>query len=192
MQIMGGGARGIRLKVAQQTEVRPATGALREAIFSHLGPGIAGLRFADLFAGSGSYGLEAISRGAGPGIFIDDSALACRAIRDNLERVCRSMNLSPDRHAVRRDDAFHFRGLVDLIFLDPPYRLVREGQAACFALIVQNLKRSELARAIFEMPSDCLPKIPDGLECLRILGRAAGGNNRPKALVLKWKSARPL
>lgn len=186
MQIMGGRAKGIRLKIAPELAIRPATGALREAIFSHLADTVPDLNFADFFAGSGSYGLEAVSRGAKSGIFVEQSARECGQIRDNIERVCRSMGSTVTPFQVRCQDAFRVRVCVDLLFLDPPYALARERLADCFALIAANLQRSERSRAIFEMPSDCVPEIPADLECLRVFGKTGLAKARPKALVLRW------
>ena len=66
MRITGGKARGIRLKTPprKNAQTRPATDRLRESLFSSLGDQIIGSHCLDLFAGTGSYGLEALSRGA--------------------------------------------------------------------------------------------------------------------------------
>ena len=64
MRITGGSARGIPLSLPKGDAVRPATDALRQAVFSSLAARVPGTRFLDLFAGSGAYGLEALSRGA--------------------------------------------------------------------------------------------------------------------------------
>jgi hypothetical protein len=69
MRISGGAARGAVLAVPKGDAVRPATDGMRQAVFSALGARLAGARFADLFAGSGGYGLEAWSRGAAGGVY---------------------------------------------------------------------------------------------------------------------------
>ena len=71
--------------------VRPATDGLRQAIFSSLGERVVGARFLDLFAGSGAYGLEALSRGAGGGTFVEKNAKAVACLRQNLASVCKSV-----------------------------------------------------------------------------------------------------
>ena len=64
MRITGGAARGIPLRAPKGSQTRPATDRMREAIFSRLGHRVSQARVADLYAGTGSYGLEALSRGA--------------------------------------------------------------------------------------------------------------------------------
>ena len=80
MRITGGKARGIPLASPKGDATRPATDQLREAVFSSLGARIEGAQVADLFAGTGAYGLEAMSRGAIGGIFVEafERAWACQ------------------------------------------------------------------------------------------------------------------
>ena len=91
MRISGGLARGIELSVPKGDAVRPATDGMRQAVFSSLGPRVAGARFVDLFAGSGAYGLEAFSRGASGGTFVEQNAKAAACLRKNIAAVCRSL-----------------------------------------------------------------------------------------------------
>ncbi len=90
MRITGGRARGIPLHAPRGRETRPATDQLREAVFSSLGPRVEGARVADLFAGTGSYGLEALSRGATSGCFVENNRQALVCLRANLAAVLRS------------------------------------------------------------------------------------------------------
>lgn len=97
---------------------------MRESIFNLLGQDVAGLRVLDLFAGTGSLGLEALSRGASEALFIDRSRQAINLIIKNLE-LC---GYRSKGHALRKDlhkglpskHAF-LEECVDLVFLDPPY-----------------------------------------------------------------------
>ena len=66
MRISGGAARGVPLLVPKGEAVRPATDAMRQAVFSSLASWVPGAVFLDLFAGSGAYGLEAVSRDCYP------------------------------------------------------------------------------------------------------------------------------
>jgi len=89
VRIIAGQARGRRLKAPQGLTTRPATARMRESIFSRL---LVRLDFADLsvldiFAGSGSLGIEAISRGAAHATFIDSSKAATAVIRENLDTL---------------------------------------------------------------------------------------------------------
>jgi len=70
MRICGGRAKGIPLKVSKFSQLRPATEANRERLFSFLGDLVKKSNVLDLFAGSGSYGLEALSRGAAQSKFV--------------------------------------------------------------------------------------------------------------------------
>src|SRR5438045_2769775 len=97
MRISGGLARGIPLEVPKGNAVRPATDGLRQAVFSSLAARVSGAWFADLFAGSGAYGLEAFSRGAAGGVFVEKNAKAAACLRKNITAVCKS--------AARDDDA---------------------------------------------------------------------------------------
>ena len=118
--------------------VRPATNLVREAIFSTLNSyfeaGVKGIRVLDLFAGTGSLGLESISRGARAVTFVDRSTESVKSIRKNLE-------ILQYEGKVIRSDVLQFlrrsRGLqFDLVFIDPPYRYEKT------ASVLHELQRS--------------------------------------------------
>ncbi len=118
MRIIAGKAKGLPLQVPQG-EVRPTQDRVREALFSILGSLIEGARVLDLFSGSGSVGLEALSRGAATVRMVDASRASCGMAQKNLERSRlsgASITQSDCLQFVRRD-----RGLYDIIFADPPY-----------------------------------------------------------------------
>src|ERR1035437_5335266 len=92
MRISGGGARGGTLTAPKGDAVRPATDGLRQAVFSSLAARVPGAVFLDLFAGSGAYGLEALSRGASGGTFVEKNAKAAACLRQNIAAVCKSLN----------------------------------------------------------------------------------------------------
>src|SRR3954462_15936796 len=98
MRISGGIAKGITLAVPRGDQVRPATDGLRQAGFSSLGDRVLAARFLDLFAGSGAYGLEALSRGAAAGTFVEQNARAAACVRQNIAAVCKS--LGRDEHGL--------------------------------------------------------------------------------------------
>ena len=127
MRVIAGQYRGRVLKNPQGMQTRPTSDRLRETLFNVLAPRIEGVRFLDLCAGSGAVGIEALSRGAARVTFVDQSAAACKAVRQNLEGCC-----GPDavlRHDVVTADAEKFlRAVVsdealswDVAFYDPPY-----------------------------------------------------------------------
>jgi len=103
--------------------MRPTAARVREALFNLVGPDIGGCRFLDLCAGSGSVGIEALSRGAARSLFVDNHPTAITLISRNLN----DLGLSSSAVVVRRDavdSLAHLsrRGEVfDLVFLDPPY-----------------------------------------------------------------------
>src|SRR4051812_45085113 len=104
MRISGGGARGIPLLVPKGDAVRPATDAMRQGVFSSLGEHVVGARFLDLFAGSGAYGLEAFSRGAAGGRFVEQNAKAVACLRQNIAAVSKSVGRDAAAlHAIQAD-----------------------------------------------------------------------------------------
>ena len=95
MRISGGLARGITLAVPKGEVTRPATDGMRQSVFSSLASAVPGARFLDLFAGSGAYGLEALSRGAVGGVFVEQNPRAVACVRKNIEAVCKSLGREP-------------------------------------------------------------------------------------------------
>lgn len=141
LMLTGGSFAGRRLYVPA-SGVRPATNMVREAIFSTLrsffDEGVSGRRILDLFAGTGSLGLEALSRGASLAVFVDRGRESVRSIRRNLELLGFA-----DRTTVRvfacdaSDYLKRSRDLLfDVVFMDPPYRHTETGE------VVERLKRS--------------------------------------------------
>ncbi len=118
MRIIAGKAKGFNIKVSQ-SDVRPTQDRVREALFNILGNIIEGARVLDLYCGSGSVGLEALSRGAASARMVDASAQSCAAARKNLEnsRLQGGNIVQSDCLAFVKRDA----GRYDIIFADPPY-----------------------------------------------------------------------
>src|ERR1700744_3935643 len=86
MRVIAGSAGGIRLKTPAH-DLRPTMDRVREPTFSALGDFVIGAHVLDLFAGSGGYGIEALSRGAAEAVFVDDHPKSIEAIRSNLSRT---------------------------------------------------------------------------------------------------------
>ena len=137
MRIIAGTARGTRL-VRVPRGTRPLSDRAREGLFSSLGHRVEGARCADLFAGTGAMGIEALSRGATSCLFVDSGSAAIRAIRENLERTGLG-----DRATVVRGDVMaaldRDPARLDLALLDPPYvhphEAVREVLTRMAALV---------------------------------------------------------
>ena len=87
MRVIGGEFRSRALKSLPGLDVRPTPDRLREALFNVLAPRIEGVVFADLYAGTGAVGIEALSRGAAKAIFVEQKHAAVRAIRENLRSL---------------------------------------------------------------------------------------------------------
>jgi 16S rRNA (guanine966-N2)-methyltransferase len=125
--VIGGEFRGRRLRAPVAPTVRPTSDRVREAIFDILFSlgGVDGLRVADLFAGSGALGIEALSRGASSVTFVDRDPTALEAVRANLASVgLAEAERSGDATVVRADvDAWvaTTASRYDLVLCDPPY-----------------------------------------------------------------------
>ncbi len=124
MRIISGTLRGRILKGPRGTELRPTGDRLKETLFDVLGCRVAGSVFMDVFAGTGSIGIEAHSRGAKDVLFIESDSEAIRLIRRNLE-ICgiqSGFRLLPQEAfgALRQLGRQEFSA--DLLFFDPPYR----------------------------------------------------------------------
>ena len=119
MRIIAGTAKGRKL-VAPKKGTRPMTGRARESIFSILTGRLGGARVLDLFAGTGSLGLEALSRGADRAVFVERAPQAQSALRTNIERTGLAGTLrSQDVESFLRQNVDQY----DIIFVDPPYAL---------------------------------------------------------------------
>lgn len=121
MRVIGGSAKGRRLRSTRARDMRPTTDMLRRVIFDILGDRADDAVVLDLFAGAGTLGIEALSRGASRVTFVERDAGACDAIRANLEATGFAA-----RAVVVRSEVARFLGRrpgerADLVFLDPPY-----------------------------------------------------------------------
>jgi 16S rRNA (guanine966-N2)-methyltransferase len=166
LRIVGGVHRGRRLATPLGDAVRPTSDRTRQALFNILSHGsfaASGLPFADrpvldAFAGTGAFGLEALSRGAGRASFIEHNRAALAALRANVA-ACRAEGRS---RVIAADATRPPRGAPHrLVFLDPPYgrglvlaaalALQKTGWIAPGALLVAELGRDEPAPALGEI-----------------------------------------
>lgn len=122
MRVITGQAKGRRLATPKSARIRPALDQVKEAIFNILFD-VRDLTVLDLFAGTGSMGIEALSRGAHHATFVDDFASAIVLIRKNLDRCGFSDRASVIKAPVGRAIAILSRKgrVFDVIFVDPPY-----------------------------------------------------------------------
>jgi 16S rRNA (guanine966-N2)-methyltransferase len=143
MRIIAGTAGSIPLKVPRSL-TRPTTDRVREAMFSVLAAKLPGARVLDLFAGSGSLGLESLSRGAAEATFVESNGAACAIIGENLQKS----RLEGAR--VQRRDVLSFLSTTpashyDLIFADPPYARDEPTLALLSALVTSPALAAALA-----------------------------------------------
>ena len=119
MRVVGGSARGMTLSVVPGKGTRPILDRVKTSLFDILRPRLAGQSMLDLFAGSGSVGIEALSQGAASCTFLDAGERAIATIRKNLAETGLS-----DRAEVRLIDAFAYLNetprTFDLIYIAPP------------------------------------------------------------------------
>jgi len=185
MRISGGRARGIPLSVPPGNSVRPATDALRQAVFSSLGARVEGARFLDLFAGSGAYGLEALSRGAVGGGFVEGSGKAIACLRRNISAVCKCLGRAEGDLTVRLGDArtvpLGGTELPDLVFVDPPYELIAEAALPLFERLSAALEPVAGLLVVFEMPGET-ELSPPGWTVAKRLNRGA---RQPTAAIFR-------
>jgi 16S rRNA (guanine966-N2)-methyltransferase len=122
MRIISGTAGGIPIQVPAVV-TRPTMDKVRQAIFSSIAEFVPDARVLDLFAGSGAYGLECLSRGARSALFVEQHRPACAVIQANVAktRLAGAEVRCADALRVVRDMAAAQGSPFDLIFADPPY-----------------------------------------------------------------------
>ncbi|MDR2863110.1 MAG: RsmD family RNA methyltransferase [Puniceicoccales bacterium] len=186
MRITGGLACGIPLRLPARGEIRPATDYLREAVFSSLGAFVPGARVLDFFAGTGAYGLEAISRGARSAVFVEKNPAAAVAIRENTAAVAKACAVDARVAGIVTADALRWtppegEGGFDLIFCDPPWSLWQEEAEALVSRLAAWFSGPD-ARIVLEAPGGWSPPVPSGWKLHRQLAR---GKGQPAASILR-------
>ena len=153
MRVIAGEAKGRTLVAPRGGGTRPATDRIRETLFAILEPELEGANVLDLFAGAGTLGIEALSRGAARATFVERGAEAVKALRRNLAATGfdeRSDVIAAN--VIGYLDA-HPRGSFDVVFCDPPFADVAIAEAT----LGHEALRSAVA--------------PDGLVVMRAHGK---------------------
>jgi 16S rRNA (guanine966-N2)-methyltransferase len=169
MRVIAGEAHGRRIDAPRGLNTRPATARVRASIFSRLSArfDMSGARVLDLFAGSGSLGLEALSRGAASATFVDTARTATNAILKNL----RTFGFQARGRIVAKNvmtalaalGAAHER--FDLVFIEAPY--ANDITAEVLAALVQFDLNAPRGWTVARQAGDAVaPAAPDGLECI--------------------------
>jgi 16S rRNA (guanine966-N2)-methyltransferase len=155
MRVAAGALKGRRLEAPRGRRTRPTADQVRIACLDALEPLLPAGAFLDLFAGAGSVGIEALSRGAPAAVFVEQDATALRALRTNIERL----GLAERARVVRRDAERAVGALAQagerfaVAFLDPPYdspraapTLLRLAGSGCLAdgavVVVQHATKT--------------------------------------------------
>lgn len=140
MRIIGGTYKRRLIVWPDDQSIRPTKDRIREAIFSSLN-NVDDFVVLDLFAGSGSYGLEAISRGARKSYFVDKNKIAIRALNESVN----SLKIPNSQYEIIEKDSYNALEIFknnhqkfDLIFIDPPYK---EGK---YKEIIDFINKNEL------------------------------------------------
>ena len=164
-RIVGGSAGGRRLRTPTGDDTRPTSERVREALFSSLEAAlgsVTGLRFLDLYAGSGAVGLEALSRGAAAATFVEHDRRAAAVIRDNA----RALGIEADvaTSSVSRALARSPRAPYDIAFLDPPYAQPAADVVVALSALRDHGWLAEGAVVVVERPTRIgEPGWPEGL-----------------------------
>jgi len=156
MRVIGGEFRSRRLKSVPGIETRPTPNRLREALFNVLAPRIQDAVFLDAYAGTGAVGIEALSRGAKRCIFVEKNRRPVEVIRDNLAAL--GLENRAEVYTSKPAPVLE-RVKADIMFLDPPYEMEKELEAALAMLgamlggsgalvIAQHPSRRELPQTV--------------------------------------------
>lgn len=122
MRVIAGSARRLQLKTIEGDATRPTTDRIKETLFNMISHGLCDTCFLDLFAGSGGIGIEALSRGSGRAVFVENNPKAAACIKENLIHT----RLDSRAEIMRMDvmsalSRMEGKEQFDYVFLDPPY-----------------------------------------------------------------------
>ena len=122
MRVISGDAKGRALFLPAKSKARPTSDRIKEALFNILAP-IRGKLFLDVFAGSGSVGIEALSRGAALAVFVEKEPAHCDYINRNIKRCGFTGNYDIcSAELIKAIPILEKKGMLfDIIFADPPY-----------------------------------------------------------------------
>lgn len=158
LRIIGGQWRSRRLNFTPSPGLRPTTDRVRETLFNWLGPTVPGASCADLFAGSGALGLEALSRGADHCDFVDTSGTAIEQIEAHLKTLEASQRGSCHLMPADRFLSSTSAGW-DLVFVDPPFGMNLVNPTLTM-LEEENLLREEATIYVETALQDPAPVVP--------------------------------
>ena len=155
-RLTGGEHRGIELKIPDGNDVRPATSMMRSSIFSILTDQVENSIVLDLFAGAGTFGIEALSRNASFCTFVETNFTCINSIKENIEKIKAS-----NKSRILKESAFtsiaKLERVYDLIFIDPPFIFFDKEEQKLklqnlFDQILNSQKIAQNSRVIFKHP----------------------------------------
>lgn len=171
MRISGGKVKGHGLKIPKVRDIRPTQEAVRLAVFNILGDLVKNKKAVDLYAGSGTLGIEALSRGAREAIFLESNYHACKIVKENLDHA----RILPKGRVICRDVKQALLEMpdddIELAFLDPPYAIGRLDHI--FKALYPHLKRGAIV--VYEHSKMTEPPAVSGL---RIFDRRIYGSTK--------------
>ena len=188
MRITGGKARGISLKAPKDQKTRPATDRTRESLFSSLTTSIIDATCLDLFAGTGSYGFEALSRGAQFCQFIEHNRTAIDCLKQNAQAIKKSAELRAEAMHIKQANLLKVNAdsnqqSFDFIFLDPPYALWESHSDYLLNTLALGYANKN-TQLILECPSELkLSGISSHWSLKKRLGKE--GKGKPNILIYK-------
>lgn len=166
MRIISGEAKGRTLYAPQGSQTRPTSDKLRGSLFNILGARVVQARVLDLFGGTGALALEALSRGAEYAVIADNARAAIQAIERNARSVLKDEYDARVR-VVRGDYRSVLSGLTgapfDLVFLDPPYRMLDAYGDALQRLEAAGMLAAD-GLAVLERQKDASVPFPENFE----------------------------
>ncbi|MBF0412883.1 MAG: 16S rRNA (guanine(966)-N(2))-methyltransferase RsmD [Desulfamplus sp.] len=180
MRIISGTCRGRRLAALKGINIRPTSDKVRESIFNIIGQTLDGAEVLDLFAGTGAFGIECLSRGASGAVFVDIARDSCSVIRQNIElcgftnqsvvfqydavKLNSAENITLTQSNIKSKQTDILSKQFDLIFADPPYEM------GFVAKILKNkaILKSLGSDSLMILEHTLKEKIPDDIEMLDI------------------------
>lgn len=179
MRIVAGEYRGRAIRAPKGRETRPTTDRVRESIMSAVESrvgGFEGKAVLDVFAGSGAFGIEALSRGALHACFTDAAPDAISAIKSNTS----SLNIPPSKYSITRCDVCksgirNSGNRADIVFLDPPYAMKAEEVVG---LITDSQERGLLSEECVIVYEHDLENSEGALEAIEASGLVHSGRKK--------------
>ena len=166
MRVISGIARGRKLSSFKGSYIRPTSDRAKESLFNVLRDKVEGSAFLDLFAGSGSIGIEASSRGAENVVFVENHVTSIALIKKNLAK-CDFLKLHID--VIQKDVLIYLttaRKKFDIIFIDPPYK-TDLAEISLLSLNKKNLLKPNGIIVLEQYYKKAINHEINGLQCVK-------------------------